>query len=256
MVLRLGERRCGVAADLATYVTELGLGEQREFLLRIARPSVEIISAEVPVAKGCSKCGGSPDLPTDFKWPHHKLGPYRFIGQVNLADIPKGPNGLPRGGVLSFFYAHDETGESFWGDPEYVRAYRFENVGALKSVDPPAVVRLGSTSSVKVQLGVDVPPWPWDESAAKKWPLSESQRDAYWELRSRLHPSGRYLLGYPFNTTLAYDPTPGPEWRSLLTLSSDDELEWCWHDSDWLVTFIEEQRLRAGDFSQIKADAG
>jgi hypothetical protein len=65
-----------------------------------------------------------------------------------------------------------------------------------------------------------------------------------------------YLLGYPFNTTLAYDPTPGPEWRSLLTLSSDDELEWCWHDGDWLVTFIEQQRLHAGDFSQIKSDAG
>jgi len=75
-------------------------------------------------------------------------------------------------------------------------------------------------------------------------------------LRLQLHPGQGYLLGYPLNTTLGYDPTPGPEWRSLLTLCSDDELEWCWHDGDWLVTFIEEQRLRAGDFSQVKSDAG
>jgi hypothetical protein len=100
---------------------------------------------------------------------------------------------------------------------------------------------LGFDCDAKFQLGADVPPWPWDASARKKWPISESQRDAYWKLRLRLHPSRRYRLGYPFNTTLAYDPTPGPGWRSLLTLSSDDKLEWCWHDGDWLVTFIEEQ---------------
>ncbi len=153
-------------------------------------------------------------------------------------------------------YAHDENGESFWQDPDYVRAYRFVDLEALQPVEPPAAVRLGSTSTLDFQLGADVPRWPRDKAAVKQWPISQSQRDAYWELRLRLHPSGCYLRGYPFNTLLGYDPTPGPEWRSLLTLSSDDEFEWCWHDGDWLVTFIEESRLRAGDFSQIKADAG
>jgi len=245
-----------MAAGLMSYITELGLGEHRDYLSGIARPSVEIITADAPVTKGCSKFGGSPDLPTDFKWPHHELGPYRFIGQVSVADIPKGPHGLPGGGLLSFFYAHDEEGKSFWGHPDYVRFFRFDNVDALQPVEPPAAVRLGSTSALSFQLGADVPPLYWRSADGKKLPISQSQRDAYWELRLRLHPSDRYLLGYPFNSTLAYDPTPGPEWRSLLTLGSDRELEWCWHDGDWLVTFIEEQRLRAGDFSQIKADAG
>ena len=245
-----------MAGDLASYVSELGLDEHREHLLGIARPSIEILVAKARATKGCSKFGGKPDLPTEFEWPHHKLGPYRFIGQFNLADIPKGPHGLPVAGLLSFFYAHDEDGESFWGDPDYVRAYRFDNLDTLKPVEPPAAVRLGKTATLKFQLGADVPPWPWGEAAREKWSISEDQRDAYWELRCKLHPSNRYLGGYPFNTTLAYDPTPGPEWRSLLTLSSDDDLEWCWHDGDWLVTFIEEQRLRAGDFSQIKSDAG
>jgi uncharacterized protein YwqG len=245
-----------MAADLADSIRNHGLAAHREYLSEIARPSIEIIPAYAPFTKGCSKFGGSPDLPTGFQWPHHKLGPYRFIGQINLADIPGGPHELPDGGLLSFFSAHDENGESFWGDADYVRVFRFDNGEALEPFEPPAPVRLGSTATLTFQLGADVPPWPCDESSNKGWPISESQYEAYWELRQRLHPSRRYLLGYPFNTTLAYDPTPGPEWRSLLTLSSDDELGWCWHDGDWLVTFIEDQRLRAGDFSQIRSDAG
>jgi hypothetical protein len=241
-----------VPADLEGCITELELGEHREFLLRIARPSVELISAEVPIAKGCSKFGGCPDVSADFEWPHHKHGPYRFIGQVNLAEIPTRQHGLPSSGLLSFFYAD----EIFWQDPDYVRCYRFDNLSALKGVEPPAAVRMGATCTVKFQPGMDVRPWPWDDSAAKQWPIDAELREAYWELRCKLHPSGRYLMGYPFNTTLAYDPTPGPDWLSLLTLSSDDELEWCWHDGDWLVTFIEDQRLRVGDFSQIRSDAG
>lgn len=242
-----------MTTDLASYLTELGLDEHRNYLSSLARPSVEIIAADVPAFMGCSKFGGSPDLPPDFEWPHHELGPCRFIGQLNLAGIPPGPHGLPIGGLLSFFYAHDEDGGSFWGDPDFVRCYRFADAGALKPVEPPAAVRLGATKTIQFQLGADVPPWP---SKKLNWPIDESQWDDYWELRCRIHPGGQYLLGYPFNTTLAYDPAPGPEWCSLLTLSSDEQLEWCWHDGAWLVTFIEEQRLRAGDFSQIKADAG
>lgn len=245
-----------MTGDLARYIEELGLGEHRAYLLGAARPTIEAITADAPVTKGCSKFGGPPDLPVDFKWPHHRLGPYRFVGQVNLIDVPAEPHGLPGGGLLSFFYAHDEDGESFWGDPDYVRAYWFENPDALQPIEPPAAVRLGSTLTLRFESGADVPPWPWDEPTASAWPLGESQCDTYHELRLRLHPSRRYLLGYPFNSSLAYNPTPGPEWRSLLSLDSDTKLAWEWHDDDWLVTFIEDQRLRAGDFSRIKADAG
>lgn len=244
-----------LVSDFATYLTELGLDEHCDELLAMARPSVEILTANGRAEKGCSKFGGSPDLPADMPWPQHKRGPYRFLGQINLAEIPKGPHGLPNRDLLSFFVAHDEDGESLWGEPDYVRVYKFNPSDALQSIEPPLAVRRGSTATVTFQLGTDVPPWPWGD-AAQAWPVSRFQQDAYWELRGHLHPSGRYLLGYPFNTTLASDPTPGPSWRSLLTLNSDSVLDWCWHDGDWLVTFIEQSRLREGDFSHIKCDAG
>ena len=48
---------------------------------------------------------------------------------------------------------------------------------------------------------------------------------------------------------------PWPEWCSLLTLASDDKLNWFWH-GDWLVTFIEKEKIRNADFSTIQTDAG
>ncbi|NUP06053.1 MAG: DUF1963 domain-containing protein [Polyangiaceae bacterium] len=242
--------------DLMRLIDELGLAEHSAHLREIARPSIQIVTTEGASARCGSKLGGAPDVPGDFEWPRHPHGLYRFIGQVNLADIPDGPHELPRGGLISFFYAHDEEGESFWQDPDYVRVYRFDRLDALHPVEPPEIVSLGSSQPIRLELGTDVPPWPSTDSAEALWPIAKSQRSAYWDLRVRLHPGIGYLLGYPFNTTLGYDPTPGPDWQSLLTLGSDDALAWCWHDGDWLVTFIERQRLHAGDFSKIASDAG
>lgn len=240
------------AADLERHIADLGLDEHLDYLLGVARPTIQIVKASTPVTLGCSKFGGSPDLPVDFKWPQHKLGIYRFIGQLNLSEVPQVTGGLPGRGLLSFFYAYDDDGNAFWGDPGYVRFYWFDTVAALKTTLPPSSVVFGGTRTLAFQLGCDLPPNPWSSPAAKDW---GSDRDNYWELRCRLNDK-YYLLGYPFNSTLAYDPTPGPEWQSLLTLCSDDELDWSWHDGDWLVTFIEEQRLRVGDFAHIAADAG
>jgi len=64
------------------------------------------------------------------------------------------------------------------------------------------------------------------------------------------------MLGYPSHYSLMYDPTPGEDWVSLITLASYDEFEWCWHDADKLMVFIEKSKLEAKDFSNLKADAG
>lgn len=163
---------------------------------------------------------------------------------------------MPSTGLLSFFYAEDDTGESMWSDPDYVRVFRFDDLTSLQSVEPPAAVGAGSTCVVSFQLGADVPPWPWDPAAATQWPIRDDEDMSYLELRESLHPTGRYLMGFPIDSSLAYDPTPSPEWRSLLTMRSDEDLKCCWNDDGWLMTFIEDRLLRAGDFSHINADAG
>jgi hypothetical protein len=52
-----------MTADLARYVAELGLSQHHKYLMGIARPAIEIIAATTAVSVGCSKLGGSPDLP-------------------------------------------------------------------------------------------------------------------------------------------------------------------------------------------------
>ena len=60
--------------DLAKAIKSHGLETHRKFLLGIARVSVDIIQGKSRVTRGCSKFGGSPDVPADFEWPKHELG--------------------------------------------------------------------------------------------------------------------------------------------------------------------------------------
>lgn len=241
---------------LEEKIIQFEFEDHRDFLLKIAKPSIELSSSPDSTGFGCSKFGGEPDLPASFEWPVHSLGFYRFIGQIDLSELPRAHESVPSKGLLLFFYAHDEAGEAFWGDPDFIKVFHFEMNDEIRSVSPPVEVAFGAASGIRFEAGFDLPSWPRNDLEKERWPIEASKRDAYWDLRCALHPGIGHLFGFPFNTTLAYDPTPGPEWVSLITLSSEDAFDWCWHDGDWLVAFIESDRLRQGDFSVIKADAG
>ena len=86
-------------------------------------------------------------------------------------------------------------------------------------------------------------------------------------LQSALEDNGDlprdYLLGTPSWDSLGYDPTPDlaefpsqSRWRSLITLQSHECLGWCWQDGARLMAFIEDDKLRAQDFSRLQVDCG
>ena len=112
------------------------LAEQEPFLRTLFRPVVNIEKVETPVILANSKFGGYPDLPKKFKWPKHDDGYYRFLCQINFAQIESAPSILPKKGLLSLFVAdyiedYVET-EYFWGDPGYVIGYLFKEEELLK----------------------------------------------------------------------------------------------------------------------------
>lgn len=126
----------------------------------------------------------------------------------------------------------------------YWKDYKDHVTTKSPSKDVPKAKALSLTGGVNVPDNMDV---------RNDWPF---EYKTFCELTDALKARNEYLLGYPSFYTLAYDPTPGPEWVSLLTLSSLDQFGWCWHDGDKLMVFIESDRLAKQDFSNLKSDAG
>lgn len=87
----------------------------------------------------------------------------------------------------------------------------------------------------------------------EEWPLDEYE-DQHDEFLDECCPVD-HLFGYTDSTSLAYDPTPEGT-IPFLTLTSLDELEWCWNDGDYLQMFISREAVASGDFNNISSDAG
>src|SRR5271166_1600428 len=72
---------------------ECGLSEHWPKLRALARPSyaVELVPDADLSRLGTSRLGGLPDLPPDRAWPERDGQLLTFIGQVNLAEVPRLP---------------------------------------------------------------------------------------------------------------------------------------------------------------------
>jgi hypothetical protein len=266
---------CGVT--LGEGILAFDLLAHRDAILKLARPTVEVTtskSRDSALAIGTTKFGGRPDLPRGEAWPTRDKGPLGFLAQINLADLAQTFTGreLPGSGLLSFFVYNDpDTGEP--GDEGGFRALYFPDPSALSRRDPPAgIARWHKSPACRATLAetLDLPyrDSPWKSDLKLKGRLRQRDRDwlredtkpshmsdaafaawrrecDYGELRDALIGSPHHLLGYADPYVASCDPIPGPGWRHLLTLHSDDNLEWCWGDGDRLYWFVPEDDLRA-----------
>ncbi|WP_338761646.1 YwqG family protein [Bernardetia sp. ABR2-2B] len=239
--------------DIEKAIEESSFAIHKDYIKALIIPSIEISRSNSKIKIGSSKLGGIPDIPPSFECPQHEYGYYRFVAQFNLKDISPPFSQLPKEGVLSVFIADDDEGENFWGDDGYAKVYFFDNESDLK----PSKNQYFSNQpcmSISLKNSVDI---PFRNKLLKENPLSQSQLDELsYDIMEKLDKKLDYMFGYPFYSSLAYDPRPSENWISLLTLSSIDELDWCWHDGDFLMLFIEKEKLKQKDFSYIKSDAG
>ncbi|WP_083458547.1 DUF1963 domain-containing protein [Sandaracinus amylolyticus] len=250
--------------ELLTRVERTRLRAHTEWFRRWHRPAIAITTTTEEIRLGASRFGGVPDLPVDVEWPRHDKGPYRFLAQIDLADLPSRRASfaepwrdvLPSDGVLSLFVADDPTremdprGEIFWGDPRYAVALLSAAHVESSPRQPPPEVDFGAPAAIAFTPTIDI---PRDEYQVRDWPFTTDEHETYDVLRATLH--GRdYLFGYPQHCTLAYDPTPTGQ-IPLLSLGSDDERAWYWHDGDCLMLFLEPGRAHPGAIS-LGSDAG
>lgn len=224
------------------------LSPHTEYLNSITKPCIDITFSLDEAKDGDSRFGGTPLVPKDFVWPTHQDGEYRFLGQINFSDISQVTGELPTSGLLSLFYAYDEEGEVFWGDDGYVLGYFYRETNDLSLYAQP--IKSSAAKKITFVPGIEI---PRHEDLRQDWPFDT---DALYGLSELEGYCEDYMLGYPSFNTLAYDPTPAEDWISLLTITSYDEFEWCWHDGDKLMIFIEKEKLKKADFSYLKTDAG
>jgi len=248
---------------LSEIIETSKIASHRDFIQQAIRPAVDIIkNKNAKPTLACSRFGGLPDLPIGSEWPTHDSIPYRFLGQINFADIPSKDIGLPSNGLLSLFVSPDNPEEGtpyiFWNDDEHIRAIFIPSLENLEPMSPPPNFGIENPQAVVLEFypTIDL---PFDKYQVDNWPFDfgSDEAKAYDEIRASLHKSNDYLLGYPTHNSLAYNPASGKEWVSLLTVGSDwDTLKWYWHDDDFLMIFIEDEKLKKSDFGLLKSDAG
>lgn len=221
----------------------------------LTRPCIDMTPTDSFNVDG-SYWGGKPYLPQGFSLPDAPQGnEYRFIGQLNFANIPH-LHAMPKLGLLSLFYleyAPDwQMGddEPFWGDKDFIKAFYFTDTADFaihddKDTGTPA-------KGVRFDLGMDL---PRNRYLNVDYPSDvDDFYDAFYDSFDDLPD---HIFGYPTNDSLGYDPTPTDgEWLPFINLKSHDELNWCWHDGNRLMIFIEKSALAVGDFSNLMADAG
>ena len=254
--------------DLSTLEKHLDasplLQAHKSYFLNLAQPAVAIRLKKKSRGEPLqSRFGGQPVVPAGFGWPQHPDGYYLFLGQINFAELPDGPgrpSDLPSSGLLSLFYGLSQDDSIFWRDADYLKAFYWPDTSDLHEIQAPHRW-VTDSRALKFENSIDIPRHP---ELRSDWPVDF---DDLYDWFDALEDSGDlprdYLLGRPCWDSLGYDPTPdvqeypsGSHWRSLLTLQSHDAFHWCWQDGAQLMAFIEDDKLRAQDFSRLQVDCG
>ena len=200
--------------SLRARLAAAGLWRVADDILRLAMPSIRLevrsVDDEATLPVGCSKLGGTPDLPSGETWPAWQGSPMAFVGQVSLADIaPHDEEGhVPHAGLLSFFCAVDGTAAGVMeapGDPTSwkVRHLDGDLAALVRQLRPPDLPERLRFPACPASFRRE-PTLPDVESREiLGLALSEAERHAYIDVQSGadvgyLPAMSHHLLGYPY----------------------------------------------------------
>lgn len=256
-----------LAEDLVSFVSPI---------CRLARPTLVIDTAQVPpnsIAVGGSKFGGLPDLPADVDWPQWTHGRMGFVGQLNLEDVAfaQASRAWPKAGVLSFFsYAFamspGDTRVLFYPSLDHLRSRVAPN--DLGDDDPYKLNTVRPTCRLSYREWWDLPRKGDLLPKRLQADLSSIPHDRVWRISERLFESengiwpksrpgtGLHEFGGYQKCCRCDDPSPGSDWTTLASFSSDKNLDWNWCDGDRLTVYVHEDDVQDGSFRRTFGYAG
>jgi uncharacterized protein YwqG len=231
-----------------------------------------------------SYLGGSPPDYDGFTWPKKEGRPLSFIACIDLSEVADRSDirWLPKGGHLLFFY---DVEEQPWGfDPKDSNGWKVnyvsDSVSFIGESSPPD----GLSSDYRLPRKyvafqkISLPP-SWDHPDVASLELDDSEIDKYVEFRSELFGQEPHhqMAGYA-------DPIQGAEmelecqlvsnglycgdssgyeaprakelaegasdWRLLLQVDSDEELDAMWGDGGMLYFWVRQQDAQNGNFER------
>ncbi len=251
-----------------------------ELVAGLLRPAVHLSTTD---AGAGSYFGGLPELPEATAWPAKDGRPLAFLAAVDLAEVAAAErfDWLPDSGRLFFFY---DTEEQAWGfDPTDAGGWRVllvETGEALAARPSPAGLSAGLVfprRGIDFQ-GVELPPSSQRREFESR-DLTEAEYDAVEDYRITLlgDVPAHQVGGYPSpmqsddmelecqlasNGVYCGDPSgyedprveslePGAaDWRLLLQIDSDDDLDFMWGDAGLIYFWIREQDARQSAFDK------
>lgn len=234
-------------------------------------PAVHLIKTE---EKTASFLGGSPIADNKYNWPQKDDRPLTFIAQLDLRQLNESSptDWLPNTGSLIFFY---DSKDQPWGfDPKDAGGWHVEYLPELEgsSSEIPVPASLNPDFQIAKQhlrfKTITVLP-SMDRDAIFNMNFSSEERDIYTALQSRpFNDEPKHQLsGYPYpiqNDQMenecqlasnglycgdgkAYSSSRGrqllanpSDWRLLLQIDTDDDLDIMWGDSGMIYFWIKQ----------------
>ena len=245
----------------------------------LARPAVQLVVADVATL---SHFGGVPCLPQGIAWPERDGKRLDFLARLSLPEVQRAHpvDWLPASGALLFFY--DMEGDRWGFDPSDRGSFAVLRVPDLmaphghgdtgSATEPQCLPRRGvacrridALPSLErggfqgKRMSDEVTQRYLDAQEAAFQGRPRHQVSGYpspvqgddMELQCQLVTHGLYCgdsSGYR-------DPRAAPlragaaEWRLLLQMDTDDELDVMWGDCGTLCFWVQEQKARTGDFA-------
>jgi uncharacterized protein YwqG len=252
-------------------------------LLAQVRPAVALVRAS-PGTPVVGHLGGRPRLDPDDEWPACLDTPLSLLAVLDLGSLAhlSAGTGVPRSGILNFFYEADEQP---WGfDPADRGAWRVlpaDPETAQPRAEPPGT-RVFAEVPLRAARIPTFPGWEEDVTDAIMGPGTPSVDDRYiavserleagapagpkhrlggwpdleqapWQLECQLASHGLYVgdpEGY-LDPRAAELKAGAADWIMLAQIDSDDDAGWMWGDVGKLYYAIRRQDLGEAAFERV-----
>ncbi len=252
---------------LRAHCSRRGLGARVEEIQTLRIPAWHMNCGPAgKVRPGCSKLGGLPDVTDDFIWPELEGRAYKFMAQINLAELPKHPDRraagmLPASKGLMLFFSNFLDKPTV-GVPPLVYLLQHTRSAPLRPAVLPAALQSTDANQPALPLIISAGwslPYNGHSHAPPHWTESERQALDTWmeEIFEREieEIGGHQFMGCanaiqyePEQTLDKSYPVPGTNWQQLLQVKSNKTRDWQFGDMGELIWLVPAAATRLGDF--------